>query len=457
MTPSRWRFLFTLSVLATLLVGLSAAARPPKAADPAPAQPTGSVGPIDPRTLQPDDTHTLAVPDGGYTFYIDTHGETVTGAVPDDALMGFTPAATGESTSPAHQLIPCEQPTPQGLRDHATFTDEELDRFGLPHLNQVGNGNLEEWQNIVRLATERSCSWTDSYHDGHVDTAANVGRGSTGVKATMPGHSLAPRHNTTSDYQSNFRWQGMTGVNSWGAWADDAVNFSFPGYYYASEGYTHAINPNGNPNNGLDVRARAAAVWLGIGGFQNNQCTGAPSLVQTGEESTWSVPAPDHTFGFIDNTGSTQNCGVRNVLPYVVKGDLMYMNTGCEYASAPCTHVFVQDQTQPSPNYYGGYMDGPAPNTQSAECAVENPIPDWILPWFGTLDFQFCRVSFSEFGLNYGETGMGNVIPNGHYSVFEQQDKYTHYNCYVVTNFTDANNWTFNIVRDTSVNTQDCD
>jgi hypothetical protein len=80
MASPRWRILVTLPVLATLLVGLSAAALPPKAA--APAQPVGSVGPIDPRTLVPDHTHTRSVPDGGYTFYTDTHGETAPARCP---------------------------------------------------------------------------------------------------------------------------------------------------------------------------------------------------------------------------------------------------------------------------------------------------------------------------------------------------------------------------------------
>jgi hypothetical protein len=213
MASPRWRIgriLFTLSALATLLIGLSAAAMPPKAATP--AQPAGSVGPIDPRTLVPDHTHTRSVPDGGYTFYTDTHGETATGAVPDDALMGFTPAATGKSVSPPHQLTPCEQPTPQGLRDHATFTDAELDRFGLPHLNQVGHGNLAEWQNIVRLANTRSCSWTDPYYDGHPVQAGNASRASRGANA----NATMPRHPAMPDWQPNFRFQEESGLHSRG-------------------------------------------------------------------------------------------------------------------------------------------------------------------------------------------------------------------------------------------------
>jgi len=291
----------------------------------------------------------------------------------------------------------------------------------------------------------------------HTDSAANVGRGSMGAKAAMPGHTTAPRHNTAPGWQPNFRWQGQTGPYSWGAWADDAVNFSFPGYYYASEGYVHAPQVGQNPNNAFDFREMSVAAWLGIGGVSGGICgSGAHEPVQDGAESSWSLGNSLVVFGFIDNTGSAQNCGVREVVPWVNPGDLMYMNTGCEYASAPCTHVFVQDQTLGGSAYFGGYMDGPTPNTQSAECSVENPINGWVLPWFGTIDFQYCRVSFSEFGVNYGETGIGNVIPNGHYSVFTETDRNTFWDCYAVNNFTDANNWSFNVVRDDSVNTQNC-
>ncbi|HST88015.1 MAG TPA: hypothetical protein VLJ14_06510 [Ktedonobacterales bacterium] len=37
-----------------------------------------------------------------------------------------------------------------------------------------------------------------------------------------------------------------------------------------------------------------------------------------------------------------------------------------------------------------------------------------------------------------------------------EQDRNAFYNCYTVANFTDANNWTFYVVRDNSVNTQNC-
>jgi hypothetical protein len=37
-----------------------------------------------------------------------------------------------------------------------------------------------------------------------------------------------------------------------------------------------------------------------------------------------------------------------------------------------------------------------------------------------------------------------------------QTASYTFWDCYAVNNFTDANNWMFTVVRDDSVNTQNC-
>lgn len=55
-----------------------------------------------------------------------------------------------------------------------------------------------------------------------------------------------------------------------------------------------------------------------------------------------------------------------------------------------------------------------------------------------------------------GSWRVGRRCPNGHYSVLAEMDSHTLWPCYTVNNFTDNNNWAFNVTRDTSVNTQDC-
>jgi hypothetical protein len=179
-------------------------------------------------------------------------------------------------------------------------------------------------------------------------------------------------------------------------------------------------------------------------------------MVQDGVISGWSLAAGDDQYLFIDNTGSTQNCYTRVALYDVGVGDLVYMNTGCAWPTALCTYVFVQDQTMTaSPNYFGGYMDGPSPDGKTAECVIENSQNLDILTWFNPITFEYCRVSTSENGTNYGESGIGNV-PNGHYTVLQEDDSQTSWGCYTVANFTDANNWTFSVTRDTSPNSQNC-
>ena len=43
-----------------------------------------------------------------------------------------------------------------------------------------------------------------------------------------------------------------------------------------------------------------------------------------------------------------------------------------------------------------------------------------------------------------------------HYSVLAQLDAQAAWRCYTVPNFTDANNWTFSVTRDTLLNSQNC-
>src|SRR5262249_22459400 len=118
----------------------------------------------------------VAVPHGAYlrpvvvagqTVYTNDRGETATGAVPLDAVRGFTPAPRGMSYGPDMPLRDCHQPPPQAKVDHATLSDAEWLRYGLRTHTDIPD--RAEWTTMVRALDHRSCAFKTIYRDGHTD------------------------------------------------------------------------------------------------------------------------------------------------------------------------------------------------------------------------------------------------------------------------------------------------
>lgn len=396
------------------------------------------------RAFAPDPVHQHAVPDPGYTVYTDDMGATATGAVPDDAVLGYVPPAKGEADGPDHATPGCEQPTPQGLRDHATFSDAELDRFGLPRLAALG-GDVAHWQDVVRAATGRACATHVSYQDGKPIIAGNLPRQQANAPVALPAQ---PRR---ADWQANFAFQTTSLGSAWSGWADDAVNYTWNGYYVGMEGYAHIPVPGADPHVFVDLSTRHVATWLGVGGFFGGCGQDQPEMVQGGAESFYDIVNGTKYNLFVENTGNPRNCAAQIISGLgraPLGGELLYMAQGCGYVQAECNYMFVQDQSMSaSPNYWGGYTGGNVASMTSAECIVENYSAYAYLAHFGTVTFEYCRTVYTRFGVN-AEAGIGN-IPGGFYRVFADWDYSGDVGvpCVFVNNFTDANNWTFSIDR----------
>jgi hypothetical protein len=370
------------------------------------------------------------VEDAGVTVYINDSGNTATGAVPDDAVLGFVPPAKGYAEGPERQTPTCQQPTPQGLRDHASFTDTELDRFGLPRLAAMG-GDVERWQMLVRGSQVRACATRTGYQDGAPIVVGN----------------LAPSFARHTAYQGAYDFQHTSGVGAWSGWADDAYNHAWNGYYVGMEGYAHIPYPGAAPGT-IDLSNKSLATWMGVGGFFGPCGGDQPEMVQGGALSDYTYLTGAYYHLFVENTGNPQNCAaqlISGLSRSPNSGDLMYMIQGCGYVAQSCNYMYVQDQSMAAPNYWGGYTGGWAPSMTSAECVIEAYHPGDYLGYFGTVTFEYCRTTYTRFGVNT-EAGIGNIA-GGYYRVIQEWDPSYGLDCVTVGNFTDGNNWTFSITR----------
>jgi hypothetical protein len=110
-------------------------------------------------------------------------------------------------------------------------------------------------------ATGRACATHVSYQDGKPIIAGNLPRQQANALVALPAQ---PRR---ADWQANFAFQTTSLGGAWSGWADDAVNYTWNGYYVGMEGYAHIPIPGPDPHVFVDLSWRHVATWLGVGGF----------------------------------------------------------------------------------------------------------------------------------------------------------------------------------------------
>jgi hypothetical protein len=255
----------------------------------------------------------------------------------------------------------CEQPPAQSVKDRATYSPQELARYGLP--TRSANEPFDRWAAIVRGAKERICDRTAS------------------SRVTTP-HLQNP-----SDQHFKI-WDGNI--------ADGAP---FQSYTEIDMDYTVPCIANNTNDNGY------MSAWVGLGGWNNN------NLVQTGTAAQavyianygWS-----HVYkAWVENYGDPNNKYENDVFS-VNCGDHMYV----QVKNGNCMFV---DRLSDGMNSYQCY--GPAADSGSAEAITERPSINNVptsLANFGSVTFHGVGVTHngSYYAMNNLTHDYSNMYSN---------------------------------------------
>jgi hypothetical protein len=139
------------------------------------------------------------------------------------------PAAANAATSPLVHTKSCEQAPPQSVKDRATYTDDELRRYGLP--TRTAAEPFEKWAKVVRNAGKRNCDAVETQQRRDLE---------------LP----------------SLNWGGYV------------ANQGTPGQYYTeidTDYYVPCVNPNNapvvyNPWTRSNTLGSDISHWIGLGG-----------------------------------------------------------------------------------------------------------------------------------------------------------------------------------------------
>lgn len=259
-------------------------------------------------------------------------------------LAAFSPIAHAAASSPSGRSssVNCVQP-PNNV-DPATFTDAQLDMYGLPHWRP--GKSLSQWQWVVRAAKHRECS-----------------------TRPMPTSSYwSPSPVTATSVEASKNWAGNIGINY---------------------GYQEAIGYWNVPCLQLLLKTGYSVAWVGLGGDGND---GGGNLLQAGSSSyeykdftgRW-VAGYNMWYEDFPTQGGTQgNFGVSC-------GDSMYADIWQYSDSGAAANMFVEDL---STGEYLSSTNTHLTNHSTAEWIVERPgiCSSCALP--GLADFRW--VAFTD-------------------------------------------------------------
>ena len=234
----------------------------------------------------------------------------------------------------------CVQP-PTNV-DHASFTDAQLDQYGLPH--RSANQSLDNWQQVVRDAKVRVCTTTTTNQYHH------------------------PGGTTQYAAASSPNWSG------------------YESYGY---GYSNVVGQWNVPCLTLRLTWGVAGQWVGIGGDGNN---GGGNLIQAGTETDEDSNFPGHwyqsSYAWYEDFPSQ---GIQSVFG-VNCGDTIYSDIWQDSSA----HFYVSDWT--SGQYFNKSSSSNLANGSTAEWIVERTGSSTT----STLsDFRY--VNFTQcFSIRYG-------------------------------------------------------
>jgi hypothetical protein len=276
---------------------------------------------------------------------------------------GSTVGSVGNAGPPPGTVVhaaKCEQAPPQSVKDRATYTPAELDRFGLPP--RTPGEPFDKWAKVVRGAGERVCDYT-------------VGA-----------------ERWTSE-QNSFNWAGNFADESTGGQVYTEADLD---YYVSCIG---AVAPNG--------QSADYAAWVGLGGVYTG------NLVQTGTagfQKFNSINGWQNTYWtWVENLGNNSDPGAHYLFA-VNCGDHMYVKAW-DSGSTGCMYIMrIRDGKNSGNQCYG-----PKSDEQSGEAIVEQNYQYPNLARFGSETFY--GVGITDHGGYYGV----NNLPHDYSNMFECQ------------------------------------
>jgi len=277
------------------------------------------------------------------------------------AVIALTVTAIGAPRASAAPAMSgaCSQAPAQSMRDRASYTPAELDRYGLPQ--RTPGEPFAKWATIVRGAGQRICG--------------------------------ATRGETVS-------WTTSTSFN----WAGNVADESTAGQKYTEADMDYFVPCIGAPPSpDPDFSGVAMAAWIGIGGSP-----GGKTLIQAGTAAfqTYNGTSWQTTYkAFYENTGASNPAPY---YPFLVKcNDHMYVKA---YNSGSTGCMFIQ---RISDGLHGGSCYGPAGYTGSAEAIAE--YSQFVAPYFA----RFGTVTFKGVGITDNAVYKGiDKLPHTTYELY---------------------------------------
>lgn len=304
--------------------------------------------------------------------------------------------ATGDAHGPVHQRANCFSPDAEvPNQDPATFTPEQITRYGLPTVEDIGS--LNEWQSIVRASKHALCAYANHYQDGQPVV--------NGVGVNYEGPHLG---------------------QVWSGWVADAAGNTNP-YVYpggrstpcptycgkvtATQGYIHVPGIQHLANIGRTT------IWMGVGGtpYSNSKnctfgdVTTGHGLVQAGIGLSSIIGGGASYYLWHENTGSGYpSCGEQDMIWADAVGQYVYSpNVGDDiHIVVAYTYTSISDLT--TGIYWPNNNESPTAVADSSECVVEHPTglfgSTGVELDYGTVQFQYCRASINGLIVGVGDT-----------------------------------------------------